>query len=98
MGGPWISRWSPSARTDLPRIRLPFDWSPPAPGFSTVGLEAGWSGLRTDEGVVVDVAMVDRDVVHPIVQFSYVASATIAPLIASYEDRDGAPLLSEFVR
>ena len=82
---------------DLPRIRLPFDWSSPAPGFSPVALEAGWTGLRTDASRAVDVAMVDRDVVHPIVKFSYVASATIAQLIASYEDRDGAPLLSEFV-
>jgi len=82
---------------DLPRIRLPFDWSSPAPGFSPVALEAGWTGLRTDAGRAVDVAMVDSDVVHPIVQFSYVASATTAPLIASYEDRDGAPLLSGFV-
>jgi len=42
--------------------------------------------------------MVARDVVHPIVSFSYVASAPVAQLIASYEDRDGAPLLSGFVR
>jgi len=86
------------ASRNLPTIRLPFDWSSPAPGFSPVALEAGWNGLRTDEGRVVDVAMVARDVVHPIVSFSYVASAPVAQLIASYEDRDGAPLLSEFVR
>ena len=82
----------------LPAIRLPFDWSSPAPGLTSVDLGAGSTGLRTDDDRVVDVAMIDRDVAHPIVMFSHVASAAVIQLIASYEDRDGAPLLSEFVR
>ena len=86
------------ATRGLPAIRLPFDWSSPAPGLTPVDLGAGWTGLRTDDDRVVDVAMIDRDVAHPIVMFSHVASAPVIQLIASYEDRDGAPLLSEFVR
>ena len=41
----------------LPAIRLPFDGSSPAPGLTPVDLGAGWTGLRTDDNRIVDVAM-----------------------------------------
>ena len=78
-------------------VRLPFDWSAPAPGYTAVDLGAGWTALWQREGEAPVISMVDQDVVHPVIMFSYVASASIADLITSYEDPEGEPLLKRFV-
>lgn len=85
------------AANGLTTIRLPFDWSAPAAGYTPLELEHGWAGLRHDTTGALVVSMVDQEVVHPVIMFSYVASAPITDLIASFDHPLGAPLLEQFV-
>lgn len=81
----------------LPRIELPFGWDEAADGFEPFRAEWRWTGLRRD-GVELPVRLIDRDPLHPVIQYSHLLGGSLRELIDSFRAPDGAPLLREYVR
>jgi hypothetical protein len=85
------------ASEDLRPVDLPFTWDDVAPGYRVTEPRNGWVTLESTDGKG-RVYLMDREIVHPAIEFSYVADAEPTSVIRSYISPDGSPVLTDYVR